>query len=60
MPTKLKIELDASKAEKDLEAFKAKVESLRQLETNAKTVSQNGGSGYGAADVKKVSEKIQD
>lgn len=43
MPTKLKIELDASKAEKDLKAFKAKVESLRQLETNAKTVSQNGG-----------------
>ncbi len=59
MPTKLKIELDASKAEKDLEAFKAKVESLRQLETNAKTVSQNGGSGSGAADVQKVSEKLQ-
>lgn len=69
MPTKLKIELDASKAEKDLEAFKAKVESLRQLETNAKTVSQNGGSGSGAADTalkrterqaKKTSEKIKD
>ena len=59
MPTKLKIELDASKAEKDLKAFKAKVESLRQLETNAKTVSQNGGSGSGAADVQKVSEKLQ-
>lgn len=59
MPTKLKIELDASKAEKDLEAFKAKVESLRQLETNAKTVSQNGGSGSGAADVQKVAEKLQ-
>lgn len=59
MLTKLKIELDASKAEKDLEAFKAKVESLRQLETNAKTVSQNGGSGSGAADVQKVSEKLQ-
>ena len=43
MPTILKIILDASQAEKELEAFKAKLESLRKLETNAKNVSQNTG-----------------
>ena len=59
MPIKLKIELDASKAEKDLEAFNAKVKSLRKLETNAEAVSQNGKIPTPSADAQKLTEKIQ-
>ena len=59
MPIKLKIELDASKAEKDLEAFNAKVKSLRKLETNAETVSQTGEISVASTDEQNISNKIQ-
>ena len=47
MPTVLKIELDASKAEQDLAQFRAKVEALKTLESQP--AAKAGGAPAGAA-----------
>lgn len=62
MPTVLKIELDASKAEQDLAQFRAKVEALKTLESQpaAKAGGAPAGAAQtGAAEAQKLAEKVQ-
>lgn len=62
MPTVLKIELDASKAEQDLAQFRAKVEALKTLESQpaAKVGGAPAGAARtGAAEAQKLAEKVQ-
>lgn len=62
MPTVLKIELDASKAEQDLAQFRAKVESLKTLESQPAAKAGGvpaGAARTGAAEAQKLAEKVQ-
>lgn len=62
MPTVLKIELDASKAEQDLAQFRAKVEALKTLESQPAAKAGGAPAGAartGAAEAQKLAEKVQ-
>ena len=62
MPTVLKIELDASKAEQDLAQFRAKVETLKTLESQPAAKAGGAPAGAartGAAEAQKLAEKVQ-
>lgn len=62
MPTVLKIELDASKAERDLAQFRAKVEALKTLESQPAAKAGGAPAGAartGAAEAQKLAEKVQ-
>lgn len=62
MPTVLKIELDASKAERDLAQFRTKVESLKTLESQPAAKAGGAPAGAartGAAEAQKLAEKVQ-